>query len=229
MLAGVKSHSRKCGPRKGNMMANYVSLRGFVGSEIQTVTFDTGVVRGRFRMGANGGHTDRATKQWVDGPTSWFTVTVWRAIATNAVVSLHKGDQILLEGRLTIKEYTRKDGTQAIDAEIDADSIGPDLRYGTASFHKNSHARSDTPGGNWQGAGAPPAQQYRNGDDEEGEFPPDTDENAEDADDPNQDSDSDEVDDGGQAAALESSTNDLHIGEGVNEDTGEIIEESVPF
>lgn len=210
-------------------MADQISLTGFISSEIETVTLDSGVVLGKFRMGSNTRRFDKPTNQWVDGTTNWFHVTVWREIASNTVVSLHKGDRILLVGKLKVGSYVRKDGAPGTSVEIEAESIGPDLKFGKASFHRTSSARSDTQGGNWQGTGAPSAQQYRNGDDEEGEFPPDTDENAADADDPNQGGGSADGDLGGQAAALEVSANGLRAGEGVNEDTGEIVEESVPF
>lgn len=208
-------------------MADQISLTGFVSSEIETVTLDSGVVLGKFRMGSNTRRFDKPTNQWVDGATNWYHVTVWRALASNTVVSIHKGDRIVLVGKLSVSSYVRKDGAPGTKVEIEAEAIGPDLKFGKASFHRTSNARSDTQGGNWQGAGVPPVHLYGNGDDEEGEVPPDTDEIAEEAGDP--DEDGDNGDTGGQAAALENNANGLQSGEGYNEETGEIVDESVPF
>lgn len=214
-------------------MSDQITLTGFVSSEIETVTLDSGVVLGKFRMGSNTRRFDKPANQWVDGTTNWFHVTVWRELASNTVVSIHKGDRILLVGKLKVSSYVRKDGAPGTNVEIEAESIGPDLKFGKASFHRTSSARSDSQGANWQGAGSQQAHQYGNGDDEEGEVPPDTDENTVDPVDPDKGSESGDGGDGGQAAALEDSANGLNNGEGVNEDTGEIIEveeeESVPF
>ncbi len=122
-------------------MANQISLRGFVSSEIETNTMDSGLVIGKFRMGSNIRRIDPITNQWVDGKTNWFRVNTFRSLAQNTMVSIHKGDRILVVGKLRISAFVRKDGTPGTGVEIDADSIGPDLQFGTASYHRLKSAR----------------------------------------------------------------------------------------
>ena len=122
-------------------MTNQITLRGFVSSTIDTSTLDTGLVVGRFRMGSNIRKIDPVTNQWVDGPTSWFRVNMFRSLASNTMLSIHKGDRILIVGRLKVTSYPRKDGTPGTGVEIDADSIGPDLQFGRATYHRGNGLR----------------------------------------------------------------------------------------
>lgn len=135
------NNSRSCGPSKGMEMANHISLRGFVSSEIEMSTTETGLVIGKFRMGSNMRRLDPITNQWVDGETNWFRVTAFRALASNAMISIHKGDRILVVGKLRVTSYLRKDGTPGTGVEIDADSIGPDLQFGVAHYNRMISAR----------------------------------------------------------------------------------------
>ncbi|MCV4820928.1 single-stranded DNA-binding protein, partial [Escherichia coli] len=40
----------------------------------------------------------------------WFRVTLWRNLAENASKYLKKGSPVYIEGRLTVEEWTDRDG-----------------------------------------------------------------------------------------------------------------------
>lgn len=69
-------------------------------------------------------------EDWEDGETVWFDVVCWKSLAENAGSSLHKGDRVTVEGRLTQKTWVREDGTSSSKLVIDARHLGIDLsRY----------------------------------------------------------------------------------------------------
>ncbi len=115
-------------------MANTITIRGFATTGIELRTTSTGLVVGDFRMGSNERRPDPVTNVWADGPTNWFRVHVFRALAQNAASSIHKGDRIIVVGKLKISTYLRKDGTTGTSVDIDAETIGPDLQLGTAHY-----------------------------------------------------------------------------------------------
>lgn len=121
-------------------MANHVSIRGFVSSEFEMRNTTTGLVIGNFRIGSTERRQDPITKLWVDGRTNWYRINVFRSLAQNAVSSIHKGDRIMVMGKLNIKSFLRKDGTHGTSVEIDAESVGPDLQFGTALFRRMASA-----------------------------------------------------------------------------------------
>lgn len=66
-------------------------------------------------------------EEWQDGETLWFEVSVWKQAAEHAAASLHKGDKVMVKGRLTQKSWTRDDGTISTKLVIDATGVGIDL------------------------------------------------------------------------------------------------------
>jgi single-strand DNA-binding protein len=79
---------------------------------------------------------DRQTGQWTDGPTTYLRGTVWGAPAQNVAESLHKGDRVVVVGRLRQRDYETRDGEKRSTHELDIDEIGASLRYATADLHK---------------------------------------------------------------------------------------------
>jgi single-strand DNA-binding protein len=69
---------------------------------------------------------------WVQGETSFHTVTVWRDQASHAVDSLTKGARVIVVGRPKERTWTDADGTEHHVTEVDAEELGPSLRWATA-------------------------------------------------------------------------------------------------
>lgn len=71
--------------------------------------------------------------QWVDGDTSWYRVSAWRRLGENCAESLSKGDLVLVQGRLAIRQYDKKDGSgKATSVDVTAEHVGPSLMFATA-------------------------------------------------------------------------------------------------
>ena len=132
------------------MMSNNVTIRGFVGTEIKCSVTGSGLPIAKFRLGSSDRYFDKKVNAWVDGDTSWYSVSMFRSLATNAGVSLQKGDRIIVTGKLRVRAWINDDGKSGTTAEIDADSAGHDLLFGTASFRRSSADRPEAavqPGG----------------------------------------------------------------------------------
>jgi single-strand DNA-binding protein len=66
---------------------------------------------------------------WVDGTTSWHTVQAWGALAEHLADSVHKGDRILVHGRLEQRQYLSENGETRTAWEVTAEEIGLSLRH----------------------------------------------------------------------------------------------------
>lgn len=71
---------------------------------------------------------------WTDGPTLWFTVKAWRAAALNVVDSVHKGDPVVVSGRLEVDEWTGPEGESRMGLVVNASAIGVDATRGRVAF-----------------------------------------------------------------------------------------------
>ena len=75
---------------------------------------------------------------WTDGETSFHTINVWRDQASNAVDSLTKGARVLVVGRPKQRTWTDEDGTEHQVTEVDAEEVGPSLRWATAKVTRTN-------------------------------------------------------------------------------------------
>jgi single-strand DNA-binding protein len=114
-------------------MSDNITVRGFVASEIRSSTTPGGVATASFRLGSTERRFDRASSAWVDGNTNWFTVQGYRQLAGNVGCSIKKGQRVIVIGRLKMRSW-EKDGRVYHVAEIDAESVGHDLMWGSANF-----------------------------------------------------------------------------------------------
>jgi single-strand DNA-binding protein len=71
---------------------------------------------------------------WTDGETTFHTVNVWRDQAANAAESLGKGARVIVVGRPKERSWTDQDGTEHHVTEVDAEELGPSLRWATAKL-----------------------------------------------------------------------------------------------
>ena len=112
-------------------MQSTVTLVGNVVTDVTLRQTTAGPVAG-FRLAATNGYTDRRTSQWVER-TTYLDVSAWRSLGEHVAGSIHKGQPVVVVGRMRQREY-EKDGQTHQVIEVDADLVGHDLSRGTASF-----------------------------------------------------------------------------------------------
>jgi len=96
----------------------------------------------KFRVAVNRRFRDEAG-QWKDGDTSYFTVNAWRSLAENIAESLTRGTRVLVAGRLQWRSWETQDGEKRTTVEIEADEVGPSLRWATAKVERQTRSGSD--------------------------------------------------------------------------------------
>lgn len=111
-----------------------ITMTGWVGGDVEHRVHPN-LTTASFRLGC----TPRINRQgtWIDAPTTWVTVTCFRSLADHISLSLHKGDPVIVSGRLRTQVWQGKE--DKLDHErivLEASAIGHDLTRGTASFTK---------------------------------------------------------------------------------------------
>jgi single-strand DNA-binding protein len=106
---------------------------------------------------------------------SFFNVVAWDTLGENAAASLHKGNRIIVNGRLEQREYQTREGEKRTAIEVVADEIGPSLRWATAQVERTTRSNDGGQGGQGGpggGSGAGPSgggrptEPYYGGDEE---------------------------------------------------------------
>ena len=92
---------------------------------------------------------------------SFFNVVAWADLGENAAASLHKGNRVVVTGRLEQRSYETREGEKRNITEVIADDLGPSLRWAQAQVERISRDSADgggfSGGGGGGGAAAKPA------------------------------------------------------------------------
>jgi single-strand DNA-binding protein len=70
--------------------------------------------------------------------TSFYDVVAFGKTAENVSESLRKGDSVIVSGRLEVRNYEKKDGSQGTAVEVVANDVGALLRFATVAIQKNN-------------------------------------------------------------------------------------------
>jgi single-strand DNA-binding protein len=112
-----------------------ITVWGNVATEPMHVVGPGGRPRTTFRLAS----TPRKRQEdgsYSDGTTSFFNVTCFGHLAVNVAASVHKGEPLVLFADLTIREWQADGGRSGKDADLVAHHVGPDLRWGRATFER---------------------------------------------------------------------------------------------
>lgn len=79
---------------------------------------------------------------WEDTEKTWYRVSAWDSLGESIVESLHKGQQVIVVGRLYMETYKDRDGNERQSLKINAYSVGPDLKRGVYRQVETAGARA---------------------------------------------------------------------------------------
>jgi single-strand DNA-binding protein len=119
---------------------NTIILRGFVTAEPkfwQPTPTHTPVTE--IRVGSTPRRLNRATGEWEDGATSYYTVKCWRRLAVNVKGSLRKGDMVIIRGKFFTRTWVDDQQRTRMQLQVEADSVGHDLSFGWSHFNRGAN------------------------------------------------------------------------------------------
>jgi len=113
-------------------MFDTITLTGVIGTDPRPSLSPAGHPILTFRLATSQSRFDRATNRWVELETNWYSVSAYRQLAINSRQSLHKGEHVVVVGRLRLKAWSKgeRSGTSV---DVDADLIGHNLFWCTTS------------------------------------------------------------------------------------------------
>jgi single-strand DNA-binding protein len=121
-------------------MSDQYTVTGLVATTPRHLVTQDGLPITSFRLAASLRKYDKQLNRWVDAETNWFTITSFRQLAVNSSVSISKGDRVLVTGRLRVRDWDN--GERAgTSVELEAESIGHDLLWGSATFTRTVNLR----------------------------------------------------------------------------------------
>lgn len=111
-----------------------------------------------FTVASTPRYLDRQSGEWKDGDALFMRCSAWRQLGENVAESLRKGTRVLVTGRLKQRSYETREGEKRTVVEMEADEVGPSLRYASAEVRRVERGGAPRPpsareSGSGQGGG----------------------------------------------------------------------------
>ena len=104
-----------------------VTFKGRLGADPEITTGSNGSAIAKMRVVTN--RRRMVDGDWQDTDTSWWQVTAFGKVAEALADTLHKGDLVIVEGRVKQREW-EKDGVKRTTAEVTADEVAKVVKAG---------------------------------------------------------------------------------------------------
>jgi single-strand DNA-binding protein len=120
-------------------MSDHITTTGIVATPPKHIVTSEGLAITSFRLAAVQRRFNKAQGSWENGETNWFNISAFRHLAMNLAASLSKGDRVVVTGRLRVRRW-EAESKSGLVVEIDADAVGHDLNWGTATYTRTPRA-----------------------------------------------------------------------------------------
>jgi len=102
-------------------MLNKIMLIGNLGRDPELNVTSDGTPVTKFSLAVSRNYTTSSGEKREE--TEWFNIVAWRQLAERCERYLHKGSKIYIEGRLTQRKYTDREGVQRTSVEVIANDM----------------------------------------------------------------------------------------------------------
>jgi single-strand DNA-binding protein len=125
-------------------MSNNITVVGNLTRDPELRYTPSGAAVAKFGIAVNRFFTNRSGERVEQ--TDFFNVNAWRQLGENVAESLTTGSRVIVSGRLQSRSWETEEGQRRTVVEIEADEVGPSLRWATAQITKTTRGGP----GEWQ-------------------------------------------------------------------------------
>jgi len=124
---------------------NKILLIGHLGRDPELQVTSDGTPVTKFSLAVN--RVSRTSTGERKEETDWYNITAWRQLAETCEKYLHKGSKVYIEGRLSQRKYTDRDGIQRTSIDVsmtEMEMLTPkSATVGAGSYAGNSSDSDD--------------------------------------------------------------------------------------
>ena len=102
-------------------LKNKVQLIGNVGNAVEIKNTESGKKLARFSIATNESYRNAKGEKVTE--TTWHNLVAWGKVAELAEKFLLKGTEVVIEGKLTNRSYTDKDGNKKYVSEVQVNEL----------------------------------------------------------------------------------------------------------
>ena len=117
---------------------NKIMLIGNLGRDPEMNYTPSGVAVTKFSLAVS--HASKTASGERQTETEWFNIVAWRNLAETCNSYLKKGNKVFIEGRLTLRKYTDRNGVERTSLEV----IANDMEMLTPKDRQSGGSSADT-------------------------------------------------------------------------------------
>ena len=102
-------------------MLNKIMLIGNLGRDPELNVTAEGTPVTKFSLAVSRNYTTKSGERKEE--TEWFNIVAWEKLAETCERYLHKGSKVYIEGRITQRKYTDREGVQRTAVDVIASSM----------------------------------------------------------------------------------------------------------
>lgn len=99
-----------------NALKNRVQLIGNLGNDPEIITLESGKKLAKFSIATNETYKNSAGEKVTD--TQWHNIVAWNKTAEIIEKYLQKGNEVIIEGKLTSRSFDDKEGNKRYVTEV---------------------------------------------------------------------------------------------------------------
>ena len=99
-----------------NALKNRVQLIGNLGTDPEVITLESGKKLAKFSIATNETYKNAKGEKVTD--TQWHNIVAWNKTAEIIEKYVNKGNEIMVEGKLTSRSYETKEGEKRYITEV---------------------------------------------------------------------------------------------------------------
>ena len=124
---------------------NKIMLIGHLGRDPELQVTSDGTPVTKFSLAVSRSYNSSTGERKEE--TEWFNIVAWRNLAERCEKYLHKGSKVYIEGRITQRKYTDRDGIQRTAVDVIANDVQfltpKSATVGAGSYAGNSSDSDD--------------------------------------------------------------------------------------
>lgn len=128
-------------------MLNKIMLIGNLGRDPELQVTSDGTPVTKFSLAVSRSYNTKSGERKEE--TEWFNIVAWDKLAETCEKYLHKGSKAFIEGRITQRKYTDRDGIQRTAVDVIASNMEiltpKSATVGAGSYAGNTSSDSDDP------------------------------------------------------------------------------------
>jgi len=131
-----------------------ITMTGNLTADPELRFLPTGTATCNFQVAHNNQKFNKKTERWENADTIYMRCAAWKTLAEQVAESFHKGDAVIVVGKLRLNQWETREGEKRENLELVADDVAASVRAAVVKVQRVSRQSQGQPASRPQGRAA---------------------------------------------------------------------------